>query len=569
MSPDPPSDRQSKRIKGWTTTLVVFTSIVLLGIPVRVIQLQVAPSDSLAAALTHNVSHSVPLVRRGDLLDRRGRLVATTTLGWRAFIDPQESDDPTMLGIRLQDSIGLDALDVDRALSGRLHRRYIPISGLLEDWQIRKLRAQPISGVALETLPVRRYPTGTDGGSIVGMVGFEHDGLSGLEHTMEWQLSPQHGSLKVVRDAGRRAIWIPAGGFDPGHDGASIRLSIDLEVQRMAESRLTEAVREYGAVGGRVVIMDPSTGEILAAADVLASPPTSPARLQRHRCVTDPYEPGSTFKPFVWAAATQDGTASPDEILPTPSSGVHRTSFGRRIRDAHTYGPTSWRRVLVKSLNSGMAIVAERMQQSRLQELVSTLGFGHATACGLPGETRGIVTTPLNWSKYTQTSVAMGHEIAVTPIQMARAFCVFASDGSMPIPTIHALDQGTAVIRVPVYDADTVQLTRETMELVMTEGTGRRAQSDQYSMFGKSGTAQLPKKEGGGYHEDRYISSFIAGAPAKQARIVVLCVIDDPDRSLGLWYGGSTAGPVVRDLVDRVLPYLGIAPDTLIAQRTK
>ena len=238
MSPDPPSDRQSKRIKGWTTTLVVFTSIVLLGIPVRVIQLQVAPSDSLAAALTHNVSHSVPLVRRGDLLDRRGRLVATTTLGWRAFIDPQESDDPTMLGIRLQDSIGLDALDVDRALSGRLHRRYIPISGLLEDWQIRKLRAQPISGVALETLPVRRYPTGTDGGSIVGMVGFEHDGLSGLEHTMEWQLSPQHGSLKVVRDAGRRAIWIPAGGFDPGHDGASIRLSIDLEVQRMAESRL-------------------------------------------------------------------------------------------------------------------------------------------------------------------------------------------------------------------------------------------------------------------------------------------------------------------------------------------
>jgi cell division protein FtsI/penicillin-binding protein 2 len=549
--------------------LTVFCSIVLLGIPVRVIQLQVAPSDLLAAGLTRNASHSVPLVRRGDLLDRRGRLVATTTLGWRAFIDPQGSDDPTMLGIRLQDSIGLDALDVDRALSGKLHRRYIPISGLLEDWQIRKLRAQPISGVALETLPVRRYPTGTDGGSIVGMVGFEHDGLSGLEYTLEWQLSPQYGSLEIVRDAGRRAIWIPAGGFDPGRDGASIRLSIDLEVQRMAESRLAEAVREYGAVGGRVVVMDPSTGEILAAADVLTSPPTGPARLQRHRCVTDPYEPGSTFKPFVWAAATQDGTASPDEILPTPSSGAYRTSFGRRIRDAHTYGPTSWRRVLVKSLNSGMAIVAERMQQSRLQELVSTLGFGHATACGLPGETRGIVTTPRNWSKYTQTSVAMGHEIAVTPVQMARAFCVFAGDGSMPIATMHALNEGTAITRVPVYDADTVKLTRETMELVMTEGTGRRARSDQYSMFGKSGTAQLPKKEGGGYHEDRYVSSFIAGAPAKQARIVVVCVIDDPDRSLGLWYGGSTAGPVVRDIVDRVLPYLGIAPDTLIAKGTK
>jgi len=559
---------QSLRIASWGTAAAIAATMGLLLVPLRVFQLQEAPSEQLAAAVAGNAAVRHPLVRRGDILDRRGRLLATSSLGWRAFADPAEADDPTLLGARLEAAIGIPAVDTDRTLSGRLHRRYVPVSDILEEWQVTRLRGAGIRGIGLEPRPVRHYPQALDAASLVGMVGFEHTGLAGLEHTMEGTLHPTAGRFRTIRDASRRTMWIPPDGFDPGADGTSIRLSIDLAIQRLAHTRLTAAVAEFGAAGGRLVVMDCRTGELLAAVDVSDEQSQADPRLRRNRCVTDPYEPGSTFKPFIWAAATQQELADPDEILPTPSNGPHRTSFGRRIRDAHYRGPTSWRMVLVKSLNSGMAIVSERMKRPDMRTLVASLGFGQSTWCGLPGETGGIVTSERNWSAYTQTSVAMGHEIAVTPVQMARAFCVFAADGRLPSATMRARTADAPYLSRPVFEPEIAALTRRTLVRVMTEGTGTRAQSSTYSMFGKSGTAQLPKTEGGGYHEDRYVSSFIAGAPATTPRIVVLCVIDDPNRSLGTWYGGSTAGPVVRDLVDGVLPYLGVAPDLLATGRT-
>jgi cell division protein FtsI (penicillin-binding protein 3) len=562
-SPPPPSEqiRQSLRISSWGTAVAIVTTLVLLVIPLRVFQLQHAPSAQLLASIAKSQSSHHPLVRRGDLLDQHGRLLATTALGWRAFADPQEAEDPILLGTRLQDAIGIPAIETDHKLSGKLQRRYIPISGILEDWQVERLRSSPIRGIGLEPRPIRLYPQALDAASLIGTVGYEHTGLAGVEHAMNAELVPTQGRFQTIRDASRRTMWIPPDGFDAGNDGRSIRLSIDLAIQRLAELRLSEAVKEYGAGGGRIVVMDCQTGELLAVADIDRGSAETRPRLRRNRCVTDPYEPGSTFKPFIWAAATQHGLATPDETLPTPSNGPHRTTFGRRIRDAHYHGPTTWRMVLVKSLNSGMAIVAERMKRDVMRSLVAQLGFGKSTKCGIPGETIGIVTSERNWSDYTQTSVAMGHEIAVTPVQMAQAFCVFACDGRMPAATLHARSGPRPVVPTQIFTPEIAALTRSTMQRVMTEGTGRRAQSDLYTMFGKSGTAQLPKAEGGGYHEDRYVSSFIAGAPVLSPRIVVLCVIDDPDRSLGKWYGGSTAGPVVRDVVDSVLPYLGVASD--------
>jgi len=562
---DPAQHNQQVRIASWATALTILATVGLLGIPLRVWQLQQSPGKQLAAAVAEDLSVRRPLVRRGDLLDRRGRVLATSSLGWGVFIDPALSEDPMMLGVQLQNTIGISAIDVQRRLAGRLHRRYISIEGLLEDWQVERLRAEALSGIGMERRAIRHYPLSDTAESLVGTVGFDHGGLSGLEHSLQRALDSEQGRIVSVRDVRRRTMWIPPNGFDPGENGDSVRLSIDLVIQRMAEDRLEAAVSAYGAAGGRVVIMDPASGELLAVADIDRGSTTHNPHLRRNRCVSDPYEPGSTFKPFVWALATEAGAADPDEILPTPSTGPHRTSFGRRIRDAHDRGPTSWRDVLVYSLNSGMAIVAERLPHELLSESVAKLGFGRTTGCGIPGETVGIVTPASKWSTYTQTSVAMGHEIAVTPIQMARAFSAFAAEGRIPAATIHAGRNQEDSFSVAVFEPDTADLARQTMQRVMTEGTGKRVQSSQYSMFGKSGTAQLPKAEGGGYHEHRYVSSFIAGAPVHDTRLIVLCVIDDPDRSLGRWYGGSTAGPVVRDLVDSVLPYLGVAPDQLQA----
>ncbi|UCD76067.1 MAG: penicillin-binding protein 2, partial [Phycisphaerales bacterium] len=429
-------------------------------------------------------------------------------------------------------------------------------------------------GVGLTPKLLRHYPQGALAAALVGLVGFEHTGLAGMEHQYDAQLEPEHGRLRYLRDARRKTLWIEPSDYTPGHNGSNVRLSIDLVIQDIAERRLREAVTAQNAGGGRIMVIDPRSGEVLALSDILYTRPgwdeqtDDPFREQdpalgRNRCATDPYEPGSTFKPFVWSVATELGKATLDEVLPTPAHTGHRTSTGRLIREAYFYGPSSWRKVLIKSINAGMAIVAERMTEAQMQDVITRFGFGHRTHCGLPGETMGIVTSPKDWTTYTQCSVAMGHEIAVTPVQMVRAFSAFARDGTLPTLRITALSRDEAPYQVVqrAISPATARTTREVLREVMIEGTGRKAQSELYELFGKSGTAQLPKKNGGGYHEDRYVSSFIAGAPLRDPQIVVLCVIDDPDKSKGYHGGGTIAGPVVRDVIDAALTYLGVPPE--------
>jgi cell division protein FtsI/penicillin-binding protein 2 len=209
-----------------------------------------------------------------------------------------------------------------------------------------------------------------------------------------------------------------------------------------------------------------------------------------------------------------------------------------------------------------MSIVVERLSHDELREAIERFGFGSETHCGVPGESPGLVTPPDRWSRYTQTSVAIGHEIAVTPVQLVRAFSAFARDGTLPPSRITAADPSGIpfAFRRRACSEAVADLVRRTLRQVMTEGTGRPAQSQHYRLFGKSGTAQLPDPATGGYYEGRYVSNFIAGAPFEEPRIVVLCVIDDPDKSRG-HFGGRVAGPIVRDVIDESLEYLGVPPD--------
>jgi len=567
-----PITKQARRCEAWATVLLGGLVLVLLLIPLRVGQLQLHPDTQLAAAAGRTQSTAQAMAHRGDVLDRRGRVLATSTVGWRVFADPVTTTDPGLIGAHLGTVLDLDPADIDRRLSGKLNRRFVPLTEALSEAQIAPLRKHPMRGIGLEPRPIRHYPNGVDAGSLIGLVGFEHTGLAGVEHTMQQQLEGRPGRITAVRDTRRRTLWVSPDAVVPAMDGADVRLSIDLAVQTMAEQRLRRAVKELGAAGGRAVVLDPHTGELLAVVDVLRATdndtplPGPNPRLARSRCGTDPYEPGSTFKPFVWAVALELGVVTEREVLPTPSNGPHRTSKGRRIRDAHYRGPSTFRQVLVKSLNSGMAIIAERLRHAQLRTAVLALGFGQPTGCGLPGETGGIVTKAEVWSHYSQTSVAMGHEVSVTTLQMVRAFAAFARDGTLPDLTLLARTKGAPLVQQRVFQPATVLAARDAMREVMTQGTGRRVQSALYSMFGKSGTAQLPIAEGGGYHEDRYVSSFIAAAPHENPRLIVLCVIDDPDRSKGVWYGSSTAGPVVRDLLDSTLQYLGVSPDLLTAR---
>jgi cell division protein FtsI/penicillin-binding protein 2 len=268
------------------------------------------------------------------------------------------------------------------------------------------------------------------------------------------------------------------------------------------------------------------------------------------------------MKTFVWATVTEMGRADPGEIIQTPENGPHRTGYGRLVRDVHSHGAISWRDVLVRSSNAGMSMAVERLGHDELREAIGRFGFGAETGCGVPGESPGLVTPPSRWSRYTQTSVAMGHEIAVTPVQLVTAFSAFARDGTLAPIRITAEDPGGMpfAFRRRACSEAVADLVRRVLRQVVVEGTGRPAQSQRYRLFGKSGTAQLPDPVNGGYHENRYVANFIAGAPLKEPRVVVLCVIDDPDKSRG-HYGGRVAGPIVRDIIDETLEYLGVPPD--------
>jgi len=581
VTPDvAPSEYQSWQMQrvGRAGVVVAWCVALLLVVVVgRVVQLKLVPQDKLLAAAGSAMSTQSEMGRRGEIRDRAGRIIATSTVGYRLFVDPKMIKDQSTIAVDLAHIVGCDPIEIDRKIIERADRRYVVIEHELKDWQVEAVRQANLKGVGLEPRLVRHYPFGDTAAAVVGLVGFEHTGLGAIEHQFEKQLEQSDGKLAYLRDAGRRALWIEENDYVPSEHGAAITLTIDMVIQDIAERRLEQAVKEYNAGGGRIVVFDPNTGDVLAMHDILRSRGwteeiTDPARkihraLGRNRCITDPYEPGSTFKPFIWAAATELGKAKPNEVLQTPESGsVYRTSYGRTVRDTYYYGPSSWHKVLVKSINSGMAIVSERMTHKEMRGTVTLFGFGSKTNCGLPGESTGILTSEKNWSKYTQTSVSYGHEIAVTTLQMVRAFSVFARDGTLPpVHVIRGESSEDAYGGRTVVSPETVRLAKLAMLDVFTSGTGRLAQSEKYDLFGKSGTAQLPRKDGKGYHENRYISSFIAAAPFDRPRLVVLCVMDDPDRERG-HLGGAIAGPVVRDVMEQSLMYLGVPPKPTLAE---
>lgn len=563
--------RRASIVMRLLSVVVIISFGIVLG---RVVQLQRFPSDPLRAAIDAPISTRTSLAGRGDLLDREGRVIASSKVGYRIFVDPADADDLDNLPIELGELIGVEPAALDRPIQERLLRRpdtrYVVVVEDAAPDQVEAIRHSRMRGVGLEPKLVRKYPWDLVARALAGKVGRDIRGTNRAEYTYWDRLQGQNGSIRYLRDSPGRPLWVHPEGFKAALDGQSVQLSIDLSIQEFVESRLREAVKQHAAFGGRLVAVDPRTGEIIALYDwrnpdfdrgAPDKHANDPPWMQKISCATDPYEPGSTFKPFVWALATEWKKAAPEEVLPTPP-GPWVTPYGRRINDSHPKPKSTWRLTLVKSLNTGMAMVAERMTKAQMQEVIRRFGFGEETNCGIAGETAGIVTSPAKWTNYTQSSVSFGHEISVSTLQLVRGFCAFARDGSLPaLRTTRTADDGSTGYQ---YDRrackpETAMLMRDVLRQVMNEGTGRHAQSDRYQLFGKSGTAELA--ENGMIHRDRYRSSFIAGAPYDDPKIVVLCVLDDPDREIGEHTGGRTAGPVVRDVIDEVLTYWGTPAD--------
>jgi cell division protein FtsI (penicillin-binding protein 3) len=660
-----PAHRQPRDERGVLVAWMLRAGIVvaLLVVAVRVVQLQVAPSVELRSFVESRTSTSTLGATRGDLLDRRGRTLATTRMGYSVIVDPEGlrqalQRDPNLLDKVIVTLSGVlttspnefapdmiqrlvrneqIATNGQSAAGATIPSRYLRIDELLNQEQAKKLRELKSEGrlpaVTLEHAPVREQSSADLLGPIVGKVAFagddtERSGVLGAEKLFDAKLQGEDGSLTYVRDASGQPLWIERGAWIDADKGQDVRLSIDIEIQRIVRKHLLWGMEQADAAGGRAIVINPHTGEILAMTDHLREipglaevpwwdkasgeeRPVMPAvedqpryrvfkhelhnqaepSLRHNRVLEDVYEPGSTFKPFAWTLAKSNGLLPDDEVLPINDRGMF-TEYGRYIEDVYSYEDLdNWDAVLRYSSNIGMYMATQRMSHEDLHGMVRALGFGSPTGIGLGGEASGLVTPISRWSEYTQTSVGMGYEVSVTPIQMARAFSVFARRGDLAgtLPQIRLAavgdiekrgmqDTPAIVERVFTPDASRRVIKPMTTVAERMDKNMRRQYPDlpepKYTMFGKSGTsliAMVPPEPGLGtpktklaYLEKQHHSSFIVAAPSNEPQIVVLVVLDDigPKRVKNRQhYGSWVAGPVVRRIVEDTLPYLNVPAD--------
>lgn len=542
----------------------LLATLCMIGLLYRVADLQHDPPAEVAAEVGSQVSARTLHGRRAALLDRHGRALAQTRIAYRLFADSQLIEDPRAFTEAIGHALGYDPDVLHARILEREPSRYIVLGDRLDEAQAKAARELQLPGLGVEPRPVREYPKASLAGQVVGFVGIDGEGLEGLEARFESTLAGEAGRLVYTRDAQRRPLWVHPQGYTPHRDGEPVTLAIDATIQKIAETELARTVSEYQAEAGQIIILDPHTGEILALANAPAFNPETYRHAhpeqRRNRAVADAFEPGSIFKPFVWARLIEAGLVAPHQVVDATESGV--AYFGRRrLRDASPHGEITWDEVLVQSSNIGMARIGHEAGIDTLYEIVTDFGFGQTTGSNLPGEASGIVNPRHAWNRlYSTTSVPMGQEIATTGIQLVRAFTAFANGGLMMTPTIERLSTGRRAEASRVLAPDIARHGRAVLRRAVTEGTGRYANSGIYQIFGKTGTAQRPDFETGGYRPNEYVASFLAGAPLDQPRLVIGCFIHRPNPSRG-YYGGLVAAPTARRVLEQALIYLGVPPD--------
>lgn len=543
--------------------LIGLLSLMLVGLLGRVAQLQSDPPEPVAERVDQQQSRRELLARRGVMRDRQGRVLAASRVAHRLFVDPYLIEERSTFPARVAHELDYEPTDIARQLFGRSQDRYVVIDQRLTDERLEKAKELDLAGLATQPFVVRDYPHQKLAGPVIGIVGRDGRGLEGLELTFDEQLIGESGQYAMLRDGRRRPLWIQGQSYQTPRPGRDVRLSLDARLQRIAEKHLRQAVAEHNANWGQLVVMNPHTGEVVAMANVPDFNPNAfgqtTGQQRRNRAVTDTFEPGSIFKPFIWAGLTQAGAASPEEMIDCTEAGYWVTDFGRTLHDAHGMGTIRWDEVLIQSSNIGMAKAALRTDNETLHEMVARFGFGDPTGSELPGEVGGLVNPLPAWNEYSQTSVPMGQEIGSTGLQMVRGFAAFANEGLLLEPTIRPRRPAEREVVRRALPASLAKQTRQVLRRVVTEGTGRRARSALYRFFGKTGTAQLPNFEEGGYYSDRYLASFLGGGPTDRPRLVAGCFIHRPDPEVN-HYGGLVSAPVVKTVLEESLQYLGVPP---------
>jgi cell division protein FtsI (penicillin-binding protein 3) len=541
-----------------------------VAICARLIYLQIFHYGAFVKQAEHQQQREIPLsAKRGVIYDRAGHELAMSVLVDSAFAVPTEVKDlPTAVSLITR----ITGEDHNVVLADcRSHKTFCWVARKADDETIERIRSLNLQGIHFQKEPKRFYPARDLAAQVVGTVGMEDSGQSGIEHAFDDELRGRAGTMLISVDARRQ--WFSDVEKQP-EAGENLVLTVDKNVQYIAEKELDQAIHDTKAIAGTVIVENPHTGEILA----LANRPTFNPNLRKqitpgaltNRAVSYVYEPGSTFKLVTISAALEEKLTNPDEVFDCQMGSI--VYNGMRIRDSKPHGLLPVWAVLAESSDVGAIKIALRLGEDRFYKYIRAFGFGQATGIELPGETRGLTKPVSRWSKVSIAAISMGQEIGISPIQLAGLISTFANDGVWVAPRIvagrvepHGTPQTVAFHPAAsrrVISSYTAAQMRAMMQKVVLEGTGRKAILEGYSAAGKTGTAQKVDPATGAYSKTKYIGSFGGFAPVNNPQIVVAVILDS---AVGLHQGGQVSAPVFRRVAQQVLEYLHTPHDLPLA----
>jgi len=541
---------------GRSRFVVALVALAFLGLAARAVWVQVVNADFYRAegAKRFLLSEDLPAVR-GRIVDRQGQLLAASVPAPSIAVNPRAFEADAAQRKALARLLDMPVKELEQRVAGRSQFAYLRRFSDEATWD--QVRTLGIKGLMQRPETRRSYPEGEASAHIVGFTNLEEQGLEGIERQFDATLRGHDGQRAVVRDRLGRIVEDIGDAVDPV-PGQDLQLSIDAKIQSFAYQRLRDAVRAHDARGGSAVVLDTVTGEVLALANYPSYDPERRRNLgggqMRNRALTDLFEPGSTMKPFTIALALERGLVTPSTRIDTGPGYI--TVTGSTIRDTKPHGVLTVEQVLQKSSNVGTVKLAMQMKPREMWELFSQVGMGHKPAIEFPGAATGRLRAAKTWRPVEQATMSYGYGLSTSLLQLARAYTVFANDGTLLPLTL--LKRDAPAIGEPVLKPETARAMRAMLAMATTSaGTAPLAQTVGYSVAGKTGTVR--KQEGKGYSMERYRSWFVGFAPAGQPRIVVAVMVDEPRK--GGNYGGVIAAPVFSQVAQQTLRVLGVAPD--------
>jgi cell division protein FtsI (penicillin-binding protein 3) len=546
--------------------LFVLLTVAFAATLARAAWLQGVRAEPLSRLAATQQRQTVELpARRGTIFDRSGVPLALGEQATTVYADPTQLKSARTVALAAERTLGVDAESVYPELKNR-KRSFVYLERKADTTKAAALRARKLPGVGFYPEERRRYPQGGVAAQVLGFAGQDNQGLAGLELSLDSALRGTPGKETVIRDPFGRVVDVLSETAE--RQGRDVFLTLDHRIQAQAEAVLRETVRRWHAKAASAVVLDPSSGEILAMAaapsfDANRFSQTRPDYL-RNRTVTDTYEPGSTFKLIPIAGALSEGLVTPQSAFTlAPSIRV-----ADRVIHEHDSRPTvrmTVADIVAQSSNVGAITLAEKLGSERLANWIDRFGFGRRTGIDFPGETPGIVLPLQQWSGSTIGNLPIGHGIAVTPVQMAGAYAAVANGGVWVQPHLVERVVGRArpqpTRRRILAPQVASQLATMLTGVVSEHGTGLAAAIPGYHVAGKTGTAAKVLPDGGGYSTSKYVASFVGFVPATRPRLVILVTVDEPTT---IW-GGVVAAPAFQELARFALQYLEVPPDAPVS----